>query len=102
MRAPIRFSTAPHDTKWYGTALQPLGIVEVARATNSLLVPLAVAARPVATLRVPQRLFLPFPFSSVKAYWDEPIAGDEATVNRCGTALERLEARSCRPHGEET
>jgi len=70
------------------------GIVEVARATNSLLVPLAVTARPVATLRVPQRLFLPLPFSSVSAYWDEPIAGDEATVNGCRTALERLEARS--------
>ncbi len=70
------------------------GIVEVARATNSLLVPMAVTARPVATIRAPQRLCLPLPFSSVSAYWDEPIAGDEATVNRCRTALERLEARS--------
>jgi len=70
------------------------GILEVARATNSLLVPMAVTARPVATMRAPQRLCLPLPFSSVSAYWGEPIAGDKATANGCRMALERLEARS--------
>ena len=77
------------------------GIVEVARETNSLLVPMVVAARPMATVRAPQRLCLPLPFSSVSAYWDEPIAGDEATVNRCRTALERLEARAVSSRGTD-
>ncbi len=69
------------------------GIVEVARATNSLLVPMTVAGKPVVTVRAPQRLCVPLPFSKVNVYCDEPIAGREATVKRCQTALERLEAR---------
>ena len=73
------------------------GIVQVARETNSLLVPMVVTARPVVTMRAPQRLCMPLPFSRVRVHWDEPIAGEEATVTRCRTALERLETRGVSP-----
>jgi hypothetical protein len=68
-------------------------MVEVARATNALLVPMTVAAQRVVTVRWPKRYSLPLPFATLVAHYGEPIAGGAATVMECQAALNRLEQR---------
>lgn len=69
------------------------GFVEVARATEALLVPMAWHARPVLVVRSPRRYCLPLPFSRIMAYYGHPIDGTGATRDDCRHALEDLERR---------
>lgn len=70
------------------------GFIEVARATGTRLLPMVVTSEPNLTLRVPNKLCFPLPFSRLGIHWDEPIAGEEATLDVCRAALERLQARA--------
>jgi lysophospholipid acyltransferase (LPLAT)-like uncharacterized protein len=68
------------------------GFVEVARAAEALLIPMAWHARPVLAVRkTPRRYFLPVPFSRVMAYYGQPIDGTRTTRDDCRHALESLE-----------
>jgi lysophospholipid acyltransferase (LPLAT)-like uncharacterized protein len=74
------------------------GFLEVARAAEALLVPMAWHARPAVVLRSPgQRYCLPIPFSRITAYHGQPIDGVSATLDDCREALEALERRIVRP-----
>ena len=69
------------------------GFLDVARATEALLVPLAWHARPALVLRVPRRRYcFPAPFSRIRAYHGQPIDGVSATPDACRDALQSLEA----------
>jgi lysophospholipid acyltransferase (LPLAT)-like uncharacterized protein len=69
------------------------GFVEVARAAEALLVPMAWHARPVLMVRSPRRYCLPVPFSRVSAYYGPLIDGTLTTREDCRQALEDLEGR---------
>jgi hypothetical protein len=70
------------------------GLVDVARAAEALLVPMAWHARPVLVVRAaPRRYCLPVPFSRIRAYYGQPIDGVHATREDCRQALEALERR---------
>lgn len=69
------------------------GFVDVARAAEALLVPMAWHARPVIVVRSPRRYCLPVPFSRVVAYYGQPIDGTRTTSDDCRHALEDLERR---------
>jgi len=70
------------------------GFLEVARAAEAILVPLAWHARPAVVLRSPGRRYcLPAPFSQIRAYHGHPIDGVSATRDDCRHALEVLEQR---------
>lgn len=69
------------------------GFVEVAQATEALLVPMAWHARPVLMVRSPRRYCLPVPFSRVTAHYGQPIDGVRATADDCRCALEVLGQR---------
>jgi len=70
------------------------GFLEVARAAEALLVPMAWHARPVIVLRTPRRRYcLPLPFSQITAYHGQPMDGINATRDDCRDALEALERR---------
>jgi hypothetical protein len=70
------------------------GFLEVARAAEALLVPMAWHARPVLAVRpAPRRYCLPVPFSSIRARYGQPIDGVHATADLCRSALEALEQR---------
>lgn len=70
------------------------GFLEVARAAEALLVPMAWHARPVLVLRAPRRRYcLPVPFSQITAYYGQPLDGINATADDCRDALEALERR---------
>src|SRR5215468_2141010 len=71
------------------------GFLEVARAAEALLVPMAWYARPVLTIRpAPRRYCLPVPFSSVLVCYGQPMDGVHATADDCRSALEILERRA--------
>jgi lysophospholipid acyltransferase (LPLAT)-like uncharacterized protein len=71
------------------------GFLEVARAAEALLVPLAWHARPVVPLRLSGRRYcLPAPFSRITAYHGQPIDGVTATRDNCRDALLALERRT--------
>jgi lysophospholipid acyltransferase (LPLAT)-like uncharacterized protein len=70
------------------------GMVEVARATDALLIPMTVVARPVITIAYPKRYALPLPFACLRAYYGDPIAGSAATVTGCRQALDELERQA--------
>jgi lysophospholipid acyltransferase (LPLAT)-like uncharacterized protein len=70
------------------------GFLEVARASEALLVPMAWHARPGLVLRAPRRRYcLPLPFSRITAYHGQPLDGIHATLADCRDALEALERR---------
>lgn len=71
------------------------GFLEVARAAEALLVPMAWHARPVLALRTPRRrYYVPVPFSRITAYHGQPLDGVDATLDDCRDALEALERRT--------
>jgi hypothetical protein len=56
------------------------GFLDVARAAEALLVPLAWHVRPALVLRLPRRRYcFPGPFSRIRAYYGQPIDGVGAT-----------------------
>ena len=71
------------------------GFLDVARAAEALLVPLAWHARPALVLRLPRRRYcFPAPFSRIRACFGQPIDGITATPDACRDALQALERRS--------
>jgi len=73
------------------------GFLEVARAAEALLVPLAWHSRPAVVLRSPGRRYcIPAPFSRIRAYYGPPIDGISATRDDCRDALQALERSSGR------
>ena len=69
----------------YGKAKR--GLLEVARSTNALLVPIAVHSRPVLFFRRPRRYAWPLPFSRLRACVGEPVDGSSATLGQCEQSL---------------
>jgi len=70
------------------------GFLEVARAAEALLVPMAWHARPRLVLRaLHRRHCLPVPFSQITAYHGQPMDGIDATLADCRDALDALERR---------
>lgn len=69
------------------------GFVDVARAAEALLIPMAWHARPMLVVRSPRRNCFPVPFSRVTVYYGQPIDGILATRDDCRHALEDLERR---------
>ena len=70
------------------------GFLEVARAADALLVPMAWRARPVLVLRIAsRRYYVPVPFSKITAYHGQPLDGNNVTRDDCRDALEALERR---------
>ena len=68
------------------------GFLDVARAAEALLVPLAWHARPALVLRLPRRRYcVPAPFARIRAYHGQPIDGISATPDACRDALQALE-----------
>lgn len=69
------------------------GMVEVARAVQALLVPMAMDSHPVIGIPGPRQYWLPLPFSRVAVYYGEPLDGRHCTLAACQGALEELERR---------
>ena len=67
------------------------GIVDIARATNALVVPVITLGRPALTVPWPKRYHLPLPFFSLVVYSGTPLDGSTTTVPECQHALEALE-----------
>lgn len=66
------------------------GIVEVARACDAVLQPLAIRARGALSLGRSLRHVVPLPFGSLEAIPGEPLDGRSATPDDCQAALDRL------------
>ncbi len=67
------------------------GLPEIARDTNAWLVPLVVRGRPLIRLRRPWHYEFPLPFCRLWAHHGAPIDGQNAAVDVCQAALQRLE-----------
>ena len=63
------------------------GLLDVARATKALLVPIAVRSRPVLFSRLPRRYAWPLPFARLEPHYGEPVDGSTATLDQCEKAL---------------
>ena len=69
------------------------GIVDIAHATQAVLVPIAMQARPVIGVPGPRRYWFPLPFSHVVGYYGDPLDGRHSSLADCQGALEELERR---------
>jgi hypothetical protein len=67
------------------------GLVDLAQATESLMIPMAMRTSPELAVGSRQRYFFPLPFSSVTAFHGKPIDGSCITRQQCKDALENLE-----------
>ena len=67
------------------------GLVDLAQATESWMVPMTMRAKPALAVGSRQRYFIPFPFSSVTAFHGKPLDGCSITRQQCQATLERLE-----------
>jgi lysophospholipid acyltransferase (LPLAT)-like uncharacterized protein len=63
------------------------GLPEVARESDSMLVPFAVSSNPVVMMRKPRKYGFPLPFSSMEVFWGRPFEGNKVTVKDCQKAL---------------
>jgi len=72
------------------------GLVEVARETGALLVPIAVRACPVLIVGSSRRYGLPLPFCTVTAFHGDPVDGRGATSQAIQKALEEQDNRARR------
>jgi hypothetical protein len=83
----------------YGT-LKP-GILRIARATRSHLLPVAVRADPSLLQRQPARYVIPLPLAHVKVHTGTPLDGSTVTPEEAHAALEALDRQAhgiwCRP-----
>ena len=70
------------------------GLVEVARATGSTLVPFVVSGRGILKLERPKPYRVPFPFCSLVFHTGELLDGRSAGVDQCQDALDELEWRT--------
>ena len=68
------------------------GLVDVAEATNSLLVPFVLTGRRILRLERPRRYRVPFPFSQLTFHHGEPLDGRATSREQCQHALDTLES----------
>ncbi len=68
------------------------GLVDLAQATESWMVPMAMRTTPALAVGSRQRYFIPLPFSSVTAFHGKPLDGRYITRQQCKTMLEKLES----------
>lgn len=66
-------------------------LVEVAQATNSLLVPFVLTGRRILKLKRPRRSYAPFPFCSLTLHYGEPLDARIAALEHYQHALDALE-----------
>ncbi len=67
------------------------GMLEVARSSGALLVPLAWHARPLLVIGWRRRFYLPLPYSRITFYYGQPLDGATTTADECRQALDNLE-----------
>ncbi|MGB5894893.1 MAG: hypothetical protein WBG58_12015 [Ignavibacteriaceae bacterium] len=68
------------------------GLVDVAEATNSLLVPFVLTGRRILKLERPRRYRVPLPFCSLSFHYSEPLDGRTTSLEQCQHALDTLES----------
>ena len=76
------------------------GLVDLAQATESWMVPMAMRTTPALAVGSRQRYFIPLPFSSVTAFHGKPSDGRYITRQQCKTMLEKLESRIDMSYGK--
>lgn len=69
------------------------GMLDVARSSGALLVPLAWHAQPVLVVGWRRHFYLPLPYSRITFYYGQPLDGSNATADDCRQALDNLEQR---------
>lgn len=76
------------------------GLVDLAQATESWMVPMTMRAKPALVVGSRQRYFIPLPFSSVTAFHGKPLDGCCITRQQCQATLERLESSIDKSYGK--
>lgn len=69
------------------------GLAEMARATNSLLVPIVPSRSGMLLLTWPRRYYMPLPFCSLVLHHGDPLDGSTVSLGDCQRALDELEGR---------
>jgi lysophospholipid acyltransferase (LPLAT)-like uncharacterized protein len=67
------------------------GLLDIAQASGSLLVPLTFRARRVVRLRRPVTHYVPLPFCSLVVHDGEPLDAQRVGITECQEAMDRLE-----------
>jgi lysophospholipid acyltransferase (LPLAT)-like uncharacterized protein len=75
------------------------GLLDIARASGSLLVPLTFHGRGVVRLRRPVTHYVPLPFCSLVVYDGEPLDARRVSIAQCQEAMDRLETIPLDPRG---
>lgn len=70
------------------------GFLEMARATQSLLVPMTAVAYPKITAGVSRKYCFPLPFSLIQVFHGPPFEAIEATLEECQSQLEKQDSRA--------
>jgi lysophospholipid acyltransferase (LPLAT)-like uncharacterized protein len=73
----------------YGRVKQ--GLLDIAQASGSLLVPLLFRGRRVVRLRRPVTHYIPLPFCSLVVHDGEPLDARRVDITQCQEAMDRLE-----------
>lgn len=76
------------------------GLVDLARATESWMLPFSMRTTPGLAVGYRQRYFIPLPFSTVTAFHGAPLDGRWITRQQCQTALENLESCIDKSYGK--
>ncbi|NNF29518.1 MAG: hypothetical protein HKN73_19995 [Gemmatimonadetes bacterium] len=73
----------------YGEA--KAGLLRVARATNAVLIPVAVDIKPAPMMRWPASYLLPLPFGRAVVHYGEPLDGAKASASEVRAALDEVD-----------
>lgn len=76
------------------------GLVDLAQATESWMVPFAMRTSPGLAVGSRQRYFIPLPFSTVTAFHGAPLDGRWITRQQCQAGLENLESNIDKSFGK--
>lgn len=76
------------------------GLVDLAQATESWMVPMAMRTKPGFAVGTRQRYFVPLPFSTVSAFHSAPVDGRGITREQCQAALDSLESSIDKNYGK--
>jgi hypothetical protein len=76
------------------------GLVDLAQATESWMVPMSVRTKPGFAVGSRQRYFIPLPFSAVTAFHSAPLDGRCITREQCQAALDNLESSIDKSYGK--
>jgi len=67
------------------------GLLDIAKASNALLVPLTFRGRRLVRLHRPVTHYVPLPFCSLVVHDGEPLEARQVSIADCQAALDRLE-----------